>query len=181
MRIVVCFIFLNTFISTGFTQQKKANAYFPTKTDWQKRAPEKWGWDMTQLHKAIRFAIEKESKAPRNLETSALHDVWQRTVWGCHWSICRAGRHQQESSYIKVTLLLEWGEPQQRVDMTFSVTKSFLSTVVGLAVDKGLIQSVNDPVWKYVPPIEVYQPAPDNRRCRRFRKTGIIDALCIGP
>lgn len=43
--------------------------------------------------------------------------------------------------------------------MTFSVTKSFLSTVVGLAVDKGLIRSVTDTVYKYLPPIEVYNPA----------------------
>jgi CubicO group peptidase (beta-lactamase class C family) len=50
--------------------------------------------------------------------------------------------------------------------MTHSVTKSFLSTVVGLAVDNGLIGSVNDTVYKYVPPIEVYgspvtRPAED--------------------
>ena len=35
--------------------------------------------------------------------------------------------------------------------MTFSVTKSFLSTTVGLAWDKGIIQSVDDIVQKYVP------------------------------
>ena len=34
--------------------------------------------------------------------------------------------------------------------MTFSVTKSYLSTVAGLAVDKGLIKDVNDPVNRYV-------------------------------
>jgi CubicO group peptidase (beta-lactamase class C family) len=34
--------------------------------------------------------------------------------------------------------------------MTFSVTKSFVSTVVGLAVDRGLIRDLNDPVRTYV-------------------------------
>jgi len=43
----------------------------------------------------------------------------------------------------------EWGD-LSRVDMTFSVTKSYLSTVAGLAIDKGLIRDVNDPVKKYV-------------------------------
>ncbi len=52
-------------------------------------------------------------------------------------------------------IVAEWGEPK-RCDMTHSVTKSFLSTVVGLAVDKGLIASVNDTVAAYVPPIELY-------------------------
>ena len=35
--------------------------------------------------------------------------------------------------------------------MTFSVTKSFLSTVVGLAWQKGLIRDVTDPVRDYMP------------------------------
>lgn len=46
-------------------------------------------------------------------------------------------------------LVAEWGEPH-RVDMTFSVTKSFLSTVAGLAWDQGLIRDVHDPVGDYV-------------------------------
>jgi CubicO group peptidase (beta-lactamase class C family) len=39
------------------------------------------------------------------------------------------------------------------VDVTFSVTKSFLSTVVGLAVDRGLIRSVHDPVHRSMAPV----------------------------
>ncbi len=42
-------------------------------------------------------------------------------------------------------LVAEWGEPK-RVDMTFSVTKSFVSTVVGLAYDRGLIRDLDDKV-----------------------------------
>jgi CubicO group peptidase (beta-lactamase class C family) len=44
--------------------------------------------------------------------------------------------------------------------MTHSVTKSFLSTVIGLAVDQKLIQSVHDSVWKYVPPVLPYMAIP---------------------
>ena len=46
-------------------------------------------------------------------------------------------------------LVAEWGEPE-RVDMTFSITKSFLSTVAGLAWDRGLIRDVQDRVKDYV-------------------------------
>jgi CubicO group peptidase (beta-lactamase class C family) len=35
--------------------------------------------------------------------------------------------------------------------MTFSVTKSFLSSTVGLALDRGLIRDLNDPVRIYAP------------------------------
>ena len=46
-------------------------------------------------------------------------------------------------------VIAEWGDVD-RVDMTFSIAKSYLSSVAGLAVDRGLIKDVNDPVWKYV-------------------------------
>ena len=46
-------------------------------------------------------------------------------------------------------LLAQWGDTK-RVDMTFSVTKSFLSTMAGLALDKKLITNVDDPVKNYL-------------------------------
>ena len=44
----------------------------------------------------------------------------------------------------------EWGDTA-RADMTFSVTKTFLSTVVGLAFDRGEIRNVTDRVATYMP------------------------------
>src|SRR5882672_1570699 len=44
----------------------------------------------------------------------------------------------------------EWGDTS-RADMTFSVTKTFLSTVVGLAFDRGQIRDVTDRVATYTP------------------------------
>ena len=46
-------------------------------------------------------------------------------------------------------LIARWGDTR-RVDMTFSVTKSYLSTVAGLAGDRNLIRSYTDPVSEYV-------------------------------
>ncbi len=43
----------------------------------------------------------------------------------------------------------EWGDPD-RPDMTFSVSKSFLSLVVGLALDDGLIPDVDAPIRELV-------------------------------
>ncbi|MDF1504012.1 serine hydrolase [Roseisolibacter sp. H3M3-2] len=56
-------------------------------------------------------------------------------------------------------VVAEWGDPE-RVDMTFSVTKSFLSTTVGLAFDRGLIRSLDDRVRAYVGPV-VLAARPD--------------------
>jgi len=46
-------------------------------------------------------------------------------------------------------IVAQWGDVQ-RVDMTFSVTKSFLSTVAGLALQEGLIKNLGDKVNTYV-------------------------------
>src|SRR5207237_6866583 len=42
----------------------------------------------------------------------------------------------------------EWGDTN-RIDPTYSVAKSFLSTLTGLAVDRGLIKHVKDPMKLY--------------------------------
>ena len=47
-------------------------------------------------------------------------------------------------------IVAEWGDPR-RVDMTHSVTKTFLTTVVGLAWQRGLIRDVNDYARDYMP------------------------------
>lgn len=46
-------------------------------------------------------------------------------------------------------LIAEWGAPE-RVDMTFSVSKSFLSTVAGLAWDRSLIGDIDEPICETV-------------------------------
>ena len=43
--------------------------------------------------------------------------------------------------------------------MTFSVTKTFLSSVAGVAFDKGMIKNVNDRVIDYVRPTPDYMLA----------------------
>ncbi|MEM9181969.1 MAG: serine hydrolase, partial [Pseudomonadota bacterium] len=48
-------------------------------------------------------------------------------------------------------IVADWGQPD-RVDMTFSVTKTFLSSTVGLAYDRGMIQ-IEDPVHKDIGPV----------------------------
>ncbi len=46
-------------------------------------------------------------------------------------------------------IVAEWGDTRQ-VDMTYSATKSYLATVAGLALDRGLIRDVHDRVGDYV-------------------------------
>ena len=55
-------------------------------------------------------------------------------------------------------LVAEWGRTKD-VDMTFSVTKTFLSSVAGVAFDKGMIKNINDRVIDYVRPTPDYMLA----------------------
>lgn len=79
------------------------------------------------------------------------------------------------------SVIAEWGDTD-RADMTFSVTKTFLSTVVGLAFDRGKIRSVTDRVAIYMPKgVDLLcsdhlgtSPAPDERLVRHaLGQTGL--------
>jgi CubicO group peptidase (beta-lactamase class C family) len=59
-------------------------------------------------------------------------------------------------------IVAEWGEPA-RVDMTHSVTKTFLTTVVGLAWQRGLIRDIRDRAHGYMPPSVDLFEAPHNQ------------------
>ncbi len=58
--------------------------------------------------------------------------------------------------------------------MTHSITKSMLSTVVGLAFDRGLIRSIDDPVAPYVPPIQPYNPLPMGNKSDRMNGSDLL-------
>ena len=59
-------------------------------------------------------------------------------------------------------VVAEWGDTNS-VDMTHSVAKTFLTTVVGLAVQKGLIRDVGDKVRGYMPAgVDLFE-APHNQ------------------
>jgi CubicO group peptidase (beta-lactamase class C family) len=127
-----------------------AAPYFPgPHDDWERRAPEAVGMDAARLQEAIAFAQASETKAPRDL---ALNHALTN---GREPHDAPIGPFKERGPVTGVVvrhgyLVAEWGEPR-RVDMTFSVTKSFVATVVGLAFDRGLIRDLNDPVQGYVP------------------------------
>jgi CubicO group peptidase (beta-lactamase class C family) len=58
--------------------------------------------------------------------------------------------------------------------MTHSVTKSFLSTLVGIAFDRGMIRSIDDTVRDYVGPIQLYDPHPATNKSDRIGKPDLL-------
>ena len=132
--------------------QRAAAVHVPAPGDgWERRRPAQVGLDSAKLEEAIAFAKSKESKSPRDLEEAHYQTFGREPFGGAVGPFSERG--PQTGVIVRHGYIVaSWGEPE-RVDMTFSVTKSFVATVVGLAVDRGMIRSVDDPVRAYMGPI----------------------------
>lgn len=158
-----------------FAQKKPETSYYPPPGAWEHRSPGSTGCDSLLLQDAIDFAIAHESKAPRDLRAAHYESAFGREPFGypigplkergpCTGLVIRHG-------YI----IASWGDPG-RVDLTFSVAKSFLSTVTGIAYDEGLIRDVHDKVYPYMGPIIPWQPGRlQEDKFDALEKSDIID------
>ena len=146
-----------TLILSSSISQEKHNDYFPTQV-WEHRNPAVFNIDTAKLAQAVQFAIANDAKLPRNQELAQAMTFGKEPFSDPVGPMADRGAPTGIILY-KGYIIAEWGEPF-RVDMTNSVTKSMLSTIIGIAVDKGLIHSVLDTVAPYIPPIEVFNPNP---------------------
>jgi CubicO group peptidase (beta-lactamase class C family) len=134
--------------------------YFPTRGNWEQRSPAQAGMDASRLQAAIDFAIASEATDPRDL--GLRHEMtFGREPHGKGVGPFRTRAAATGVIIRNGYLVAEWGDPA-RVDMTYSVSKSFLSTTVGLAVADGLIRDVHDRVGPYMAPVTL--PAGDGER-----------------
>ncbi len=132
------------------------------------------------LQQAIQFAIDHES-------------TWDRSVhgnWGVHvndpppWNKLLGPVHDRGP--VSGTILLggkhiaAWGEPR-RADLTFSVAKTYLALLAGIAHDRGLLPDVNEPVHVRVPGIGF--DSPHNARitwAMLLQQTSEWEGSCFG-
>ncbi|HUF28809.1 MAG TPA: serine hydrolase [Gemmatimonadaceae bacterium] len=137
-------------------------AYFPARGDaWERRTAEQVGLVAAQVQAAVDFAIASASSAPRNLLEQHLRSFGREP----HGEATGPFRERGEPTGIIVRggyIVAEWGDPH-RVDPTFSVTKSFLSTTVGLAWDRGLVGDLHSPVRPSFAPVVALVGAPGGR------------------
>ncbi len=146
-------------------QVQSTKAYFPDRFSWEHKKPEEMGMDSAKLDEAVKLAIARENPATKDMKlfiatTFGAREPFDTTIGplkdrgAANGIIIRHG-------YI----VAEWGDPH-RVDMTFSVTKTFLTTVVGLAWQRGLIHDVNDFVRDYMPAeVDLFE-APHNQEIK---------------
>ena len=121
--------------------------YFPDKT-WQVKTPAEMKMDKVLLDSAVSFAKNNENKVERDLRIANHKSYVKEPGYKILGPMKERGGPAGliiKNGYI----VSQWGDVN-RVDMTYSVTKSFLSTIAGLAIDNGLIKNVTDSLRTYV-------------------------------
>ena len=141
--------------------------YWPgVRLDWERKSPQEAGFDPAKIREAVQIAIAGESTSPRDLAFNH-RMTFGREPHGEPVGPFTVRAPQTGLIVHKGYIIAEWGDPD-KVDNTFSVSKSFLSTTVGLAYDRGLIGDVHDLVRPYVAPIvlesEDGEPGDQNGR-----------------
>ncbi len=126
-------------------------SYFPPRNDWARCAPADCGMDAKKLAEAVAFAEANENPAPRDQTLAWLKSFGQNEPYfggilgpmaergGVNGLIIHRGK-----------VVAEFGDTQ-RADISNSVTKSFLSAVVGLAWQDGRIRSTDARVAESMP------------------------------
>ena len=171
----IILVLLLTISFSAAAQKKKSTPvyYYPERNQWITKRPGDVGMNADKIQAAIKFVKEKESKTPRNLEQAHYQSFGKEPFGEAIGPFAERGPATGmiiKNGYI----VAEWGDPQ-RVDMTFSVTKSLLSSVVGIAYDRGLIPSITDTVYRVIAPIQVYEPNQSGNKADRFGKPSLIN------
>jgi CubicO group peptidase (beta-lactamase class C family) len=150
---LVASVFVSALVlAQGQGQPPAAQArYFPPKGDWQRVDPASVGMDKAKLDEAIAYHQANQNQATKDLAVATVQQFSNEAPYnnligptqeraGANGVVIRRGK-----------VVAEWGDTN-RADMTFSVTKTFLTTVVGLAYDRGLIKDITTRVATAMPP-----------------------------
>ncbi|MBA2378438.1 MAG: serine hydrolase [Blastocatellia bacterium] len=147
--------------------------YVPPRGEWQRKTPAEVKMNGQAVKAAVDFAIANESNSPRSLEL-AHYQTFGREPFGE-----AVGHFKERGAATGIIIrngyiVAEWGD-LNRADMTFSVTKSFVSAAVGLALDRKLIRNLNDRASDYSAPISVHMPGDRMDVAERFGRPQFID------
>ena len=120
-----------------------ADAYFPPAGEWARKDPAQLGMDPAALAAAVQYAQAHETDWPRDLSE-------QETIFGERLGSMPTRRAQTNGVVIyKGYVVAEFGDTRF-VDPTYSVAKSMLATVAGVALRDGKIGSVDEAVAQRV-------------------------------
>ncbi len=141
---------------------------------WERRTPAAVGMDAALIDSAIAFHRANEAPGARNMEENHYRTFGRQEPFGQGIGPFKPRGDPTGIVIRHGYVVAVWGEPD-RVDMTHSVTKSFLSSVAGLAYDRGMIRDVRDTVRNYIGPIYPFRSAPATDRAEKIGESMMID------
>jgi CubicO group peptidase (beta-lactamase class C family) len=113
--------------------------YYPPAGSWAKKAPAEVGMDAARLQAAVAFAQTRETNWPKDFST-------QEKIFGTLLGPIPSSRAGTNGVIIRHgSVVAEFGDTNA-ADPTYSVAKSMLATVAGVAVRDGLIPDLDAPV-----------------------------------
>ena len=122
------------------------DSYYPDKI-WEEKSPESLGVNFKKLDEAIQFAINNENSVENDLRIAIIKSFGNEPDFRIKGPTKKRGN--PNGLIIKNGYIIgKWGDIK-RVDMTFSVTKSYLSTTAAIAFDKQLI-TLDEELVNYV-------------------------------
>lgn len=122
-------------------------SYYP-EVVWQSRKPGELRMKAQMIDSAVKFAMMNEAKIDYDLRVANLKSYTNEP----NYRIMGPMRPRGKPAGVIIRngyIVAQWGDVN-RVDMTFSATKSYLSSMAGLAVDNKLIKNIDDRVKEYV-------------------------------
>ena len=120
---ILIFFFFAPFTENADCQQPTKREYWPT-SDWKTSSPEQQGMDSAKLLLADEFIQNR------------LVDVFSLLVI--------------KNGYLVFEKYYSWGSPE-KIAVVHSVTKSFTSALIGIALDKGYLDSVDQKLIEFFP------------------------------
>ena len=141
--LLVCVLSLAPGWLPSSAQTKTNSVYYPAPGNgWQRRKPEEAGMDSALLDQAVAYARTQAGTMPADFSTQV--ETFGRVLGPLPKTHGDTGGIIIRHGYI----VAEWGDIN-RIDPVYSVAKSFLSTLAGIAVDRGMIKNVHDPMKSY--------------------------------
>ncbi|MEQ1912333.1 MAG: serine hydrolase domain-containing protein [Vicinamibacterales bacterium] len=122
-----------------------AAAYFPDRDRWEVRAPKDVGMDGTLLAQAVEYAKTRDTAWGK-----ADYMADQVRTFGRPMGQVPPSHGPTNGVIIRHGYIVaEFGDTGV-VEPTYSVAKSYLSTILGLTIERGMIRSIKDPVREYI-------------------------------
>ena len=124
------------------TNEKLAGNYFPN-ANWLVHSPQKEGMDSALLQQAVDFAKTQETTQMKP-DFSTQEEIFGKVLGPMPSSRAATNGIILRHGYI----VAEWGDTHHP-DPTYSIAKSFLSIIMGITLDRGIVKSEKDLVSEY--------------------------------